>query len=127
MVIVLGIIALILGAAITFSGGITGAAREQAAEAKLREFVAKIETYRMMAGTYPSQQQGLQALVEKPTSAPEPRRWKQQFKSLPKDPWGQDYDYKNPGSRDPTTFEVLSKGEDQELGTDDDLSSQALQ
>lgn len=126
MVIVLGIIALILGAAITFSGGITGAAREQAAQAKLREFVAKIETYRMVAGNYPSEQQGLQSLVEKPTTAPEPRRWKQQFKNLPVDPWGEQYEYKNPGSRDPSTFEVVSKGEDREFGTDDDLSSQEL-
>ena len=91
------------------------------------QFVAKIETYRMVAGTYPSEQQGLDALVEKPSSAPEPRRWKQQFKTLPKDPWGQEYEYKNPGTKDPSTFEVLSKGEDMELGTDDDLSSQELQ
>ena len=110
MVIVLGIIALILGAAISFSGGITGAARDQAAEAKMREFSAKLETYRMVAGMYPSQVQGLQALVEKPTSAPEPRRWKQQFKSLPKDPWGQEYLYFYPGKRDSTTYEILSKG-----------------
>ena len=127
MVIVLGIIALILGAAIGFSGGITGAARDQAAEAKLREFAAKLETYRMVAGVYPSEVQGLQALVEKPTSAPEPRRWKQQFKSLPKDPWGQDYLYFYPGKRDSTTYEILSKGADMEEGTDDDLSSQALE
>ena len=84
MVIVLGIIALILGAAISFSGGITEAARIQAAEAKSREFSAKLETYRMLAGVYPSETQGLQALVEKPTSAPEPKRWKAQFKALPK-------------------------------------------
>lgn len=126
MVIVLGIIALILGAAISFSGGITGAARDQAAEAKMREFSAKLETYRMVAGTYPSQVQGLQALVEKPTSAPEPRRWKQQFKNLPKDPWGQDYLYYYPGKTDSSGFEIISKGEDMEEGTDDDISSQKL-
>ena len=127
MVIVLGIIALILGAAISFSGGITSAAREQAAEAKLREFSAKLETYRMVAGMYPSETQGLQALVEKPTSAPEPRRWKAQFKSLPKDPWGQEYQYHYPGRTDTSTYEILSKGEDMEEGTEDDLSSQALE
>ena len=127
MVIVLGIIALILGAAIGFSGGITEAARDQAAEAKLREFSAKLETYRMVAGVYPSQTQGLQALVEKPTSAPEPRRWKQQFKVLPRDPWGQEYLYFYPGKRDATTYEILSKGSDMEEGTEDDISNQALE
>jgi general secretion pathway protein G len=124
MVIVLGIIALILGAAISFSGGITGAAREQAAQAKMSEFTSKLEVYRMVSGAYPTQNQGLAALVEKPTSAPEPRRWKQQFKELPKDPWNEDYLYFNPGKKDPTTFEIISKGEDREEGTDDDISSQ---
>jgi general secretion pathway protein G len=127
MVIVLGIIALILGAAIGFSGGITSAARDQAAEAKLREFSAKLETYRMVAGMYPSQMQGLEALVEKPTSAPEPKRWKQQFKVLPKDPWGQEYLYYYPGKKDPSTYEILSKGEDMEEGTGDDISSQTIE
>ena len=124
MVIVLGIIALILGAAISFSGGITDAARIQATEAKLREFEAKLETYRMLAGMYPSETQGLNALIEKPTSAPEPKRWKAQFKALPKDPWGQDYAYHYPGRKDTSTYEVSSKGSDMEEGTDDDISSQ---
>ena len=126
MVIVLGIIALILGAAISFSGGITDAARDTAASAKIKEFSAKMETYRMVSGMYPSKNQGLQALVEKPTSAPEPRRWKQQFKELPKDPWNEDYLYFYPGRKDPGTYEIVSKGADLEEGTDDDLSSQDL-
>lgn len=124
MVIVLGIIALILGAAISFSGGITEAAREQAAQGKMSEFRSKLEVYRMVSGMYPSQNQGLAALVQKPTSAPEPRRWKQQFKELPKDPWNQDYVYYYPGKQDPKTYEIVSKGPDMEEGTDDDISSQ---
>ena len=124
MVIVLGIIALILGAAITFSGGITGAARDQAASAKIRELVAKVETYRMMAGVYPSEQQGLKALVERPSSEPQPKKWRKQSNSLPIDPWGNEYVYKYPGSVDNTTFEIRSIGADQQAGTDDDISSQ---
>jgi general secretion pathway protein G len=124
MVIVLGIIALILGAAISFSGGITDAARDTAASAKMSEFSAKLETYRMVCGMYPSQNQGLAALVEKPTSAPEPRRWKQQFKELPKDPWNEEFIYYYPGKKDPSTYEIVSKGADMEEGTDDDISSQ---
>ena len=127
MVIVLGIIALILGAAISFSGGITGAARDQAAQAKVREFVSKIEAYRMMAGRYPTEEQGLKALVERPTSEPQPKRWRSQFKTLPLDPWGEEFIYKYPGTQDRTTFEVISKGEDQELGGPDDVSSQSLE
>ena len=124
MVIVLGIIALILGAAITFSGGITGAARDQNAAAKIRELVAKVEAYRMMAGMYPSEQQGLKALVERPSSEPQPKKWRKQSNALPLDPWGNEYVYKYPGTIDSTTFEIRSLGEDQQLGTDDDISSQ---
>jgi general secretion pathway protein G len=127
MVIVLGIIALILGAAISFSGGITGAAREQAAQAKVREFVSKIEAYHMMAAVYPSEEQGLKALVERPSSEPQPKRWKRQFKNLPLDPWGEQFVYKYPGTQDRTTFEVISKGEDREFGNEDDISSQAFE
>jgi general secretion pathway protein G len=124
MVIVLGIIALILGAAISFTGGITDEARYQATRGKMNEFSAKLEAYRMTAGNYPTQNQGLAALVEKPPSAPEPRRWKQQFRELPKDPWNQGYIYNNPGKKDTSTYEIVSKGADMEEGTEDDISSQ---
>lgn len=122
MVIVLGIIALILGAAITFSGGLKGAASDTAARAKIREISSKLEAYKLSTGQYPTEQQGLQALVDEPT--PVPRRWKQQFRKLPKDPWGADYVYKYPGTKDKRTFELISVGEDGELNTKDDISSQ---
>ncbi len=126
MVIVLGIIALILGAAISFSGGIMGMARDKAAEAKLREFSTKLEAYRMTSGRYPSEAQGLNALVERPTSAPEPKRWRKQFKTLPLDPWGNDYIYHYPSKNDASTYEVMSKGADPE-DPSDDLSTQSLE
>lgn len=127
MVIVLGIIALILGAAIQFSSGIGGTARDQAARAKIQEFMTKLEAYRVDAGRYPTEQQGLKALVERPTTAPEPKRWRKHFSKLPPDPWGNEFIYRNPGRIDPSTFEILSKGEDGEQDTDDDISSQNLE
>jgi type II secretion system protein G len=97
------------------------------AQADLAVISTTLETYRMLSGVYPSEAQGLKALVEKPAAAPEPRRWKQQFKTLPKDAWGQDYIYRYPGKKDPSTFEVLSMGPDEKEQTDDDISSQAPQ
>ena len=88
------------------------------------EIMTKLEAFRLEAGRYPTQQQGIDALVERPTIAPEPRRWRRQFRALPLDPWGHAFVYKNPGTKDPKTFEVLSKGKDGKLGTADDLSSQ---
>ena len=56
-----------------------------------------LDLYKLDNGLYPSTDQGLIALVEKPTSAPIPRDWKTYLKSVPKDPWGRDYLYLNPG------------------------------
>src|SRR5947207_2419083 len=56
-----------------------------------------LDLYKLDNGTYPTTDQGLMALVEKPSSSPVPPDWKQYLKSLPKDPWGRDYLYLNPG------------------------------
>ena len=56
-----------------------------------------LELYKLDNGFYPSTDQGLLALVEKPNTSPIPQDWKIYLKSLPKDPWGRDYLYLNPG------------------------------
>ena len=125
MVIVLGIIGLILGAAIGLSGGFTGFGREVQTKAKVEKIKAALTIYRHRAGHYPSESQGVKARAERPTSAPEPRSWKEQFKmSEVKDGWDREFTYKYPGTKDPNEPEVLSAGEDGEFGTDDDISSQ---
>ena len=56
-----------------------------------------LDLYRLDNGFYPSTDQGLFALVQKPSTRPTPKQWKAYLKSLPKDPWGRDYLYLNPG------------------------------
>ena len=56
-----------------------------------------LDLYKLDNGVYPSTDQGLNALVEKPTASPVPQDWKTYLQSLPKDPWGRDYLYLNPG------------------------------
>jgi general secretion pathway protein G len=56
-----------------------------------------LDLYKLDNGIYPTTDQGLAALVDKPTSNPAPRDWKQYLKTLPKDPWDRDYMYLNPG------------------------------
>ena len=121
MVIVLGIIGLILGTAIGLSGGFTGFGREVQTKSKLQRINSALTMYRHRAGQYPSTSQGLVALVEKPQDV---RSWEPAFKKLPKDGWDQEFVYKYPGDKDKSYPEVVSKGKDGELGTDDDLSSQ---
>lgn len=74
---------------------------DEARAVKAKQDVLTIEgaldLYRLDNGYYPSTDQGLSALVEKPTSSPVPSNWSQYLKSLPKDPWGREYLYLNPG------------------------------
>lgn len=56
-----------------------------------------LDLYKLDNGFYPSTDQGLMALVDIPTTHPIPKDWKQYLRSLPKDPWGRDYLYLNPG------------------------------
>ena len=83
-----------------------------------------LELYRLDNFNYPSTEQGLQALVEKPSGDPEPANWNSggYVKRLEKDPWGRDYLYISDGGN----FEILSLGRDGAEGGesyDADISS----
>ena len=56
-----------------------------------------LDLYKLDNGNYPTTDQGLIALVEKPSTNPIPQEWKTYLQSVPKDPWGRDYLYLNPG------------------------------
>lgn len=71
-------------------------ARITKAHHDLRTIEQALDMYRMDNYRYPTTDQGLQALVERPNSQPEPRNWKQYMRSLPKDPWGGEYQYLAP-------------------------------
>jgi general secretion pathway protein G len=76
---------------------------EQAKKVKVKQDIARLEEsldlYKLDNGFYPSQEQGLQALVKHPTGDPEPQNYSTggYIKKLAKDPWGYAYLYKNPG------------------------------
>jgi general secretion pathway protein G len=124
IVIVLGIIAVILGGSIAVVGKLGDGAKLQRVTADFNAISSAVETYKINAGTAPTTAQGLQALVAKPTATPIPRRYVPVMKEIPLDPWQNPYQYRNPGKKDASTFEIYSKGPDGQDGTDDDLSSQ---
>lgn len=124
MVIVLGIIAMILGGAIFSMNKIGNSAKLSQVESDFKSCESALAMYKLNAGSYPTTQQGLKALVEKPSSTPVPRRWIQIMKKVPLDPWGMEYGYRFPGKKQPSEFEMFSKGPDGQEGTPDDLSSQ---
>ena len=73
-----------------------------------------LDLYKLDNGVYPSTDQGLMALVEKPSSNPAPRDWKPYLKSLPNDPWGREYLYLNPGQHG--EVDVFTLGADGQPG-----------
>ena len=124
MVIVLGIIAMILGGAIFAMRGIGDAAKLKQVEADFKSFESALAMYKLNAGQFPTTQQGLKALQDKPSSTPVPRRWVQVMSKVNQDPWGSEYGYRFPGKKRANEFEIISKGPDGLDNTPDDLSSQ---
>jgi general secretion pathway protein G len=92
------------------------AARITKAKADIRALEAALNLYRLDNFVYPSTDQGLQALVSKPTDGPELRNWKQYLDRLPKDPWGNDYQYLAPGAKG--EIDILTFGADGQPGGD---------
>ncbi len=85
-------------------------------------FHTALNLYELDNGTYPSTEQGLKALVERPTSGPVPQNWRQYLekKTTPKDPWGRDYIYVCPGVHNPDSYDLSSLGKDG-VESDDDI------
>lgn len=86
------------------------------ARADIRMMESALEMYRLHNHAYPSTDQGLQALVSRPSGQPEARNWKPggYVKQLQKDPWGRDYIYLNPGTRG--VFDLYTLGRDGQPG-----------
>ena len=91
-------------------------ARITAARQDVATLAQALRLYKLDNLAYPSTDQGLQALVARPTSAPVPANWKAggYLERLPKDPWGRDYRYLNPGRRG--EIDIYSLGADGEPG-----------
>ena len=96
---------------------------EQARIEKAKHDVTALESalniYKLDNYKYPSTDQGLEALVSKPSGSPLPRNYKKggYIKKLNKDPWGQEYLYLNPGTHG--EFDLYSLGPDNQPSDDD--------
>jgi len=89
-------------------------ARVTAARTDVNNLMQALKLYRLDNQRYPSAEQGLAALVKKPTASPEPMNWKPYLDKLPNDPWGRAYQYMNPGLHN--EVDVLSLGADGQAG-----------
>ena len=114
-------IILILSAAVGFSAiryvdrARTGACRNQ-----IETFRLALQAYYLDCGQYPTETQGLTALLERPSVPPVPVDWNGPYvdRLIPSDPWGNAYIYKNPGDRN-LPFTITSLGADGQPGGED--------
>ena len=118
IMLVLGIIAVLVGSAIYMVVGNIDLAREQRVDSDIEAISMQLRTYEMLNYRMPTTEQGLKALVNQPTTEPRPRRWKQLMKTVPIDPWGNEYVYRNPG-KGGAAFEIYSLGPDGKESDDD--------
>ncbi|MEN9463385.1 MAG: hypothetical protein RLZZ355_1315 [Pseudomonadota bacterium] len=89
-------------------------ARSTAARTDVTNVMQALKLYRLDNQRYPTAEQGLQALVVKPTAGPVPGNWKPYLEKLPNDPWGRPYQYLNPGIKG--EIDVMSFGADGQSG-----------
>lgn len=117
--LVLGIIAVLVGSAIYLLAGNIDVAKEQRVDTDLQAIKTQLKVYEMMNYTFPTTEQGLAALVKKPSTEPAPRKWRQLLESVPLDPWGTPYHYENPGRKNPGGYDLFSFGPDRKQSEDD--------
>ena len=93
-------------------------ARVVKAKSDIRNLEAALNLYRLDNYSYPSTDQGLEALVSPPSGSPEAPRWKDggYINKLPRDPWGNDYQYLSPGENG--DIDIYSLGADRAVGGD---------
>lgn len=113
VIIILGILASTV--ALKLSGQ-TEEARRTQARVQVGTFETALELYKLDNGSYPSTEQGLQALMTQPTVGKLPRKWRDggYIDKLPKDPWRFEYIYLSPGIY--RNFDISSYGDDNEPG-----------
>jgi general secretion pathway protein G len=94
-------------------------AKVTVAKGDIKAISAALDMYKLDNYSYPSTQQGLDALVQKPSGNPQPKNWNRDgyLKRVPKDPWGNDYQYLSPGTRG--QYDLYSFGADGKQGGTD--------
>jgi general secretion pathway protein G len=101
-------------------------AKVSAARTEIKTIVNSLKLYKLDNARYPTTEQGLQALVTKPTSGPAANGWKAggYIDKMPKDPWGNPYQYLSPGIKgEVDVFSLGADGQPGGTGADADIGS----
>jgi len=120
VVVIIGVLAAMI---IPNFAGKSEDAKVAAARADIEANLATaLDMYEIETGHYPTTEQGLKALLEKPTTAPVPDNWKGPYlkkRRMPKDPWGNPYAYTSPGVHNTDSYDLSSYGPDKVESADD--------
>ena len=124
VVVILGVLAVLIVPRVV---GRTEEARAAAAKHDIAAIMQSLKLFRLDNGRYPTNEQGLQALVSKPQSGPSAANWRPYLDKLPKDPWGNGYQYLNPGVHgEIDVFSLGADGQPGGTGADLDIGSWQL-
>jgi general secretion pathway protein G len=125
ILVVLAIIGLLAGLAITNVDKIFGGAQVQTTQLQVRDSMkTPLTSYKIHMGDFPSSAEGLQALVTAPVNRAD--RWHGPYLEparVPLDHWGEPLQYQYPGQRNKTGYDLWSKGPDKQTGTADDIGN----
>lgn len=114
VVVIIAVMAAAVGPAIL---GNLEKANYERASVDIKTISTSLELYKAENYSYPSTDQGLEALVSKPSGDPEAKNWRQYIKKTPIDPWGEEYKYLSPGVRG--DVDIYSYGPDKVQSEDD--------
>ena len=116
VIIILGVLA---GLVLPRFMGRTEEAKRTKARLQIENLEAALKLYKLDIGNYPTTEQGLEALVQKPTTGAIPKNWREggylEKGKVPVDPWGRPYAYLSPGVKN-KDFDLKSLGADGEEG-----------
>ena len=119
VIIVLGMLAALVGPRIL---GRVSEAKSASARTQIELLGLGLDSYRLDNGSYPTTEQGLEALNAIPTREPLPLNWRGPYlrKAIPVDPWGRPYVYRSPGESNPAGYDLLTLGRDAKPGGADE-------
>ena len=125
ILIVVGIIGLLASVLVTNLIGRAGQAKIDLTSTQIRQLEQALEMYKLDNGRYPTENQGLAALVRAPSGDPAPRRYNPGGyvkRDAITDPWGMDYQYRMPGAHNTHSFDLSSVGPDGVEGGEDEAA-----
>jgi len=126
VVVIIGVLAALVAPRIIGQGK---KARIAAAKQQIQNFETALKLYYLDNDTYPTTEQGLEALLVEPASDPLPMNWEGPYleKAVPTDPWGSEYVLTSPGLYNPDDLDILSYGPDRKEGGGDDIANYELE